>query len=182
MNILSPDTTLYSGPPYSFSAVRSNGLEPFIKTFATLLVCDGGVLTIGGTRYRIQAGGLLNEQPANSVDHAEAAAASDPAVTSMKEFFDQEVAELKLDGEDHMRVKRMGWFDVKVPLIYWRQCYSYILRSTIAFFERVHEDFVTATDDQVQKDSTMILTGVQGTGKSILGAIIGLFMAKVFDW
>ena len=28
----------------------------------------------------------------------------------------------------------------------------------------------------------MILTGVQGTGKSILGAIIGLFMAKVFGW
>ena len=104
------------------------------------------------------------------------------AMTAMKEFFNQNIAELELDEEDHMRVKRMGWFDLGITLVYWRQCYSYILCSTIAFFEKAHEDFVGATDDEAQEFNTMILTGVQGTGKSILGAIIGLFMAKVFGW
>eukprot|EP00978_Attheya_sp_CCMP212_P006194 scaffold13993_cov51-Attheya_sp.AAC.7 len=53
--VVQPDTTLYSDAPYLFSAVGSNGDEPFIKTFGTLLQCDGGILTIGQTRYRIQA-------------------------------------------------------------------------------------------------------------------------------
>ena len=47
-------STLYSNAPYSFSAVDSNGDEPFIKTFGSLLNCSGGILTIGQTRYRIQ--------------------------------------------------------------------------------------------------------------------------------
>ena len=36
---------------------------------------------------------------------------------SMKDFFDQDVAQLKLDQEDHVKVERMGWFDVKIPLV-----------------------------------------------------------------
>lgn len=50
-----PHSTLYSDAPYLFSADDSNGDEPFIKTFGTLLQCDGGILTVGQTRYRIQA-------------------------------------------------------------------------------------------------------------------------------
>jgi hypothetical protein len=49
-----PHSTLYSDAPYLFSAVDSNGDEPFIKTFGSLLNCSGGILTIGVTRYRIQ--------------------------------------------------------------------------------------------------------------------------------
>lgn len=49
-----PHSTLYPNAPYSFSAGDSNGDEPFIKTFGSLLNCSGGILTIGQTRYRIQ--------------------------------------------------------------------------------------------------------------------------------
>ncbi|KAL3906449.1 MAG: hypothetical protein SGILL_009266 [Bacillariaceae sp.] len=38
----------------SFLVLNSNGIEPFRKTFGSLLRCDGGVLTIGETSYRIQ--------------------------------------------------------------------------------------------------------------------------------
>jgi len=49
-----PLSTLYTDSPYLFYAVDSNGDEPFIKTFGSLLHCDGGALTIGQIRYRIQ--------------------------------------------------------------------------------------------------------------------------------
>ena len=49
------DSTRYTGDPYFFSAVRANGREPSIKTFGSLLGCNGGTLTIGGIRYRIHA-------------------------------------------------------------------------------------------------------------------------------
>ena len=51
--ILSPDTTQYFDAPCSFSASDSNGYEPFIKTFGSLLHCNGGILSIGQTCYRI---------------------------------------------------------------------------------------------------------------------------------
>jgi hypothetical protein len=48
-------STVYSDHPYSFHATtNSNGDEPFIKTYGSLLSCSGGILTIGTTRYRIQ--------------------------------------------------------------------------------------------------------------------------------
>eukprot|EP00978_Attheya_sp_CCMP212_P009271 scaffold21931_cov33-Attheya_sp.AAC.1 len=37
-----------------FFASDSNGDEPFVKTFGSLLHCSGGILRIGVTRYRIQ--------------------------------------------------------------------------------------------------------------------------------
>ena len=51
--ILSPDSTLYSDPPYLFSASDLNGDEPYIKTFGSLLYFSGVMLSIGQTRYRI---------------------------------------------------------------------------------------------------------------------------------
>lgn len=47
-------STLYSDAPYSFSATKADEKEPSIKTFGSLLGCNGGVLTISGVRYRIQ--------------------------------------------------------------------------------------------------------------------------------
>ena len=47
-------STVFADNPYSFSAVDSNGDELIIKTFGSLLHCDGGVLTIRGTDYRIE--------------------------------------------------------------------------------------------------------------------------------
>ena len=46
--------TLYSDAPYSLSAVQANQKEPFLKTFGSLLRCNGGILIIGQKRYRIQ--------------------------------------------------------------------------------------------------------------------------------
>ncbi|CAB9504771.1 hypothetical protein SEMRO_208_G087040.1 [Seminavis robusta] len=40
--------------PSVFSVVDSDGLEPLVKTYGTLLGCDGGTLTIQGTTYRIE--------------------------------------------------------------------------------------------------------------------------------
>ena len=52
-NHLTCITWHHTDAPYSFSASDSNGDEPFIKTFGSLLNCSGGILTIGQTRYRI---------------------------------------------------------------------------------------------------------------------------------
>lgn len=97
-------------------------------------------------------------------------------------FFSQEVSQLQLDKTDHVNVERMEWFDVEVSRIYWRPCYSYILCSTIAFFETIYRNYQTAGPHDVRQKNSMVLTGVQGTGKSILGAIIALIMGKIFGW
>ena len=55
-------STSYADPPYLFSAFNSNGVEPVIKTFGSLLHCDGGVLTIGGTQYRINVQQLQQQE------------------------------------------------------------------------------------------------------------------------
>lgn len=75
----------------------------------------------------------------------------------------------------------MRWFDHEVSSIYWRQCYSYILCPTVAFFTTVHKAYVDAGDNGPRKN-TMLITEVQGTGKSVLGAVIALFFAKSFNW
>ena len=100
----------------------------------------------------------------------------------MQVFFDQDISLLKVNEKRFIQVKRMEWFDYEIRSVYWRHCYSYILCSTIAFFEKAHQEYANAKQDDDRKKSTMVLTGVQGTGKSILGAIIGLFMAKLFGW
>jgi hypothetical protein len=58
------------------------------------------------------------------------------------------------------------------------------LCSTIAFFEDAFSEFERArkTGDNHVNGQSMALTGVQGTGKSILGPIIALVMAKAFGW
>lgn len=47
-------STDYSVAPYSFVAVDTSGNQPFVKTFGSLLYCDGGFLTIADVRYRIE--------------------------------------------------------------------------------------------------------------------------------
>lgn len=161
-----------NGPAYKAWLLKRTTVDEF-----------NGASLLDRSSLRTQFDREKQQQDDDGTTAAAAAVAASAATTSaMQEFFSQDVTKLELDNEDHIRVKRMPWFDVKIPLIYWRQCYSYILCSTIAFFENVHEQFVGASADEVQKNNTMILTGVQGTGKSILGAIIGLFMANLFGW
>jgi hypothetical protein len=76
-----------------------------------------------------------------------------------------------------------SWTNRSLQCFLWRQCYSFILCSTIAFVEDAFSELerVCKTGDNVNGQS-MALTGVQGTGKSILGPIIALVMAKAFGW
>ena len=68
-----PHSTPYLIAPYSFSAVDSNGDEPFIKTFGSLLNCNDGILKIGKKRYliRVQQQQLQQQQlPPNFSENA----------------------------------------------------------------------------------------------------------------
>jgi len=106
-----------------------------------------------------------------------------PSIEKKHKFFVQNVAELQLDETDNLNVERMEWFDIEISRIYWRPCYSYIICSTIAFcFERVYNTYESAGPRDVRQKNSMVLTGVQGTGKSILGAFIALIMGKRFCW
>eukprot|EP00978_Attheya_sp_CCMP212_P037762 scaffold181109_cov87-Attheya_sp.AAC.1 len=51
--LTAPYSALYSSTPYFFWAVNSNGDDPSIKTFGSLLHCEGGILTIKEANYRI---------------------------------------------------------------------------------------------------------------------------------
>jgi hypothetical protein len=47
----------------TFHATDSTGVEPLVKTYGTLLGCNGGTLTIQATRYHIQV--IQKQQQAN---------------------------------------------------------------------------------------------------------------------
>jgi hypothetical protein len=77
----------------------------------------------------------------------------------------------------------LPWTPRSLQCFLWRQCYSYILCSTIAFCEDAFSEFErTVKAGENINGQSMALTGVQGTGKSILGPIIALVMAKAFGW
>jgi hypothetical protein len=90
-------------------------------------------------------------------------------------FRKTELSQLTFEADDShfIKMEAMEWTREKIDAVYWRACYSYILCSTIAFFE----DGVTSN-----KKRSMALTGAQGTGKRVLGSIIALVMAKACDW
>ena len=86
-----------------------------------------------------------------------------PHILSMNDFFSQNIAELKLDEDDHVAVSRMLWFDEHIASIYWRRCYSYILCSTIAFFEKAFDANNTADPNQNQGQwQSLVLTHGRG--------------------
>ena len=85
-------------------------------------------------------------------------------MTQMHEFFQADPANLKLDETDFITEKRMEWFDVEIDRVYWRQCYSYILCSTIAFFEKTRSDYRNTPAGNQREKRGMVLTGVQGSG------------------
>lgn len=103
-------------------------------------------------------------------------------VESMEAFFNQKVLDLKLNEDLFIVVERMRWFVSEISEIYWRQCYSYILCTTIAFFQDAYDSYANAKVSEPRCKRAMALTGVQGTGKSVVGAVIALFMANAFGW
>ena len=68
-----------------------------------------------------------------------------PMQAAMEKFFKQDATKLEIDKKDHITVERMEWFDVQLSRVYWRSCYSYILCSTIAFFENGQKRYMAAT-------------------------------------
>lgn len=111
------------------------------------------------------------------------------ALSSMQQFFDEtDVSHFKFQNKDalFMDIKALGWTKNGLNMTYWRSCYSYILCSTIGAFEVAYNKRIDAQHNPKQQllvnGMTMALTGVQGTGKSVLGSFIALFMAKVFGW
>lgn len=112
--------------------------------------------------------GLLTSNMAD-----ETKSVQDSAFIALGLFSDQDTNSLALDQNGHIEVPRMGSFDSKISHVFWRPCYSYILCSTIALKER----FIAGSTGRPQEARC---TGVQGTGKSVLGALIALLFAKVF--
>ena len=83
-----------------------------------------------------------------------------------------------------MKVKTLTWTTTSLGVVYWRACYSYILCSVIGAFEMSYKNREEAKkgNHAMINGLTMALTGVQGTGKSVLGSLIALVMAKAFGW
>ena len=104
----------------------------------------------------------------------------------MEAFFQTKLDDVKFENDDSfvLNFQTLQWTRESLAYIYWRACYSYILCSVIGAFESAFDrrrQAQRAKHAKIQGFS-MVLTGVQGTGKSVLGSFIALVMAKVFNW
>jgi hypothetical protein len=114
-------------------------------------------------------------------------AVDSPQTTALVAFFDKTaLSQLKFEDEESffMQVDTLQWTTSGLSVAYWRACYSYILCSVIGGFEAAYKNWKEAKEQKhaVINGLTMALTGVQGTGKSVLGSFIALVMAKAFGW
>ena len=76
-------------------------------------------------------------------------------------------------------VNMMSWAGAPLKNMYWRSCYSYILCSVVAGLEAAHQYWMSASKDpniNEVKTQQFVVTGTQGTGKSILCAFLGLVL------
>eukprot|EP00978_Attheya_sp_CCMP212_P042339 scaffold256196_cov51-Attheya_sp.AAC.1 len=77
----------------------------------------------------------------------------------------------------------MSWTESTLPNTYWRNCYSYLLCSTVGALEDTYKRREIGKQQKKQtRTQSFALTGTQETGKSVLGAFIGLVLAKAFEW
>ena len=103
----------------------------------------------------------------------------------MLDFFEKtSLSQLTFASESNfINISALSWTMSQVQAVYWRSCYSYILCSTIAFFE---DAFDEAEKERIAGKTvryrSMALTGVQGTGKSLIGSIIALILARAYGW
>ena len=106
----------------------------------------------------------------------------------MRSFFDStKVSHFKFNSENSllMDINALDWTRSTLKGTFWRSCYSYILCSIIGAFEAAYKNRIDAQNDPNATEingMSMALTGVRGTGKSVLGSFIALFMARVFGW
>jgi hypothetical protein len=97
----------------------------------------------------------------------------------LRQLSEFDSAETENGRRPFINLPTLPWTPRHLQCFLWRQCYSYILCSTIAFFEDSFSKFERAVKaGESINVKSMALTGVQGTGKSILGPIIALVMAK----
>lgn len=108
-------------------------------------------------------------------------AGGDQLVESMEKVFTTDLSKLQLI--DNTRVFNipdfLKWSSVPVPYIYWRDCYTYLLCSLIAGLEKKYE---SQLEDDGVAGALFIVTGTQGTGKTVLGVLVSLFLHQCFDW
>lgn len=111
---------------------------------------------------------------------------AEPGQNEMEKFFkNTQLSDLHfVDGSDlFIEVAVLSWTQADLGALYWRSCYSYIFCSTIAFFEDAYSKY--SENKKAKKPAfgrSMVLTGVKGTGKSVVGAIIALVLGKAFGW
>jgi len=93
--------------------------------------------------------------------------------TKIKELeFDPETKLIKMPG-------MLSWTGLKnktsgIEHVFWRECYSHALFSLIGGLQESHSSR--------KAEPALIVTGNQGTGKSVLGAIVALFLNQCFGW
>jgi hypothetical protein len=73
----------------------------------------------------------------------------------------------------------LGWTAAPVPFIYWRNCYTYLLCSLIAGLEKA---FIAHVKGKGEKPASFVVTGTQGTGKTVLGVMTALVLRECFGW
>ena len=99
----------------------------------------------------------------------------------MKKFFEEtDLKHLSLETKWIRNIDILTWTRNPLKHMYWRFCYTYILCSVLGAFETSYQA-KTADEDNGKGDDkplSMVLTGVQGTGKSVLGAFLALVFSK----
>ena len=80
----------------------------------------------------------------------------------------------------------MEWTNQYTKNVYWRSCYSYILCSVIGGLEdawmKQQRARAPNSKDNYSRTEQFAITGTQGTGKSILGALLGLVLSQAYGW
>mmetsp|Transcript_28807 Transcript_28807/g.81264 ORF Transcript_28807/g.81264 Transcript_28807/m.81264 type:complete len:496 (+) Transcript_28807:452-1939(+) len=90
-------------------------------------------------------------------------------------FNDTKIEDLDFHRETNL-VKIPGmlsWTSTHIEHIYWRDCYTYALCSLIGGMCTPNRSFVLPA---------FIVSGHHGTGKSILGVLVALFLNQCFGW
>jgi len=106
---------------------------------------------------------------------------------AFKFFFETKLGDLTLtDKRWIMNVHIMAWTTSVTNHVYWRSCYSNILCSVIGGLEHAFSKWKAASapdsTENIVRTEQFVITGTQGTGKSILGAFLGLVLSQAYGW
>lgn len=135
----------------------------------------------------------LKQKPATAAvqDQSAPIAEETQEKKELRAFFETDLKTVDFEEEGSeeisyfLKLSTLHWTGIGLNFVYWRACYSYLLCSVVGAFEKAYEERKKARRDPRTahvKGLSMVLTGVQGTGKSVLGTFIALVMSKAFGW